>query len=368
VIQYRSLNSKGLSEYISSKEYEELNIIPITKHRAISHINNPRLNETDILLILAMEDNKLAGYLGILPDYIYNTRQEAIKCGWLSCFWVNPLKRGQGIGEQLIRKSLEYWNDSILSADYVPVSKKVYDKTKAFNKPYGKNGIRLYYRMDLYTILPPKNKFFYKIRHLLKILDFVFNIPIDIRLLFLKNSVKDVKFNYIDNIDDETEQFINGFQINQLFKRGKTELNWITKYPWVLSANSTNSSNQQYHFSSTEKAFDFYKIKLFNDQDQLIAFIVLSKRNQILKIPYCFVQKDYLPKVVELLVFHIVKWRISTFSAFHPGLVLYLTKVNTFQIYKKNIVKNYLVTSKIYPLFTIAELTIQDGDGDLAFT
>jgi hypothetical protein len=222
--------------------------------------------------------------------------------------------------------------------------------------------------MDLYTILPPKGKFFYKCRHLLRSLDFIFNIPIDIRLLFLKKGLKEVKFNYIDNIDDETEQFINGFQTNQLFKRGKTELNWITRYPWVLSANSTNSSNQQYHFSSTEKAFDFYKIKLFNNQDQLVAFIFLSKRNQILKIPYCFVQKDYFPNVVELLVFHIVKWRISTFSVFQPDLVQYLTNVNTLQIYKKTITKNYLVTSKMHPLFTETELTIQDGDGDLAFT
>lgn len=367
VIEYVTLNRKELSGYISSRAYEKMPVIPISRHRALSHINNPRLSETDILLILAMEDNQLAGYLGILPDFAYTADQTPVKCGWLSCFWVSPLQRGRGIGEQLIRKSLECWNDRIVSADYVPVSKRVYDKTGAFEKPVSKEGIRLYYRMDLFTILPPKNKLFDKLKILLKAFDFAVNIPLDIRLDILNRRLKKVNFQYVKEIDPDTGLFIKSFRENELFRREKTELQWINDFPWILKGDAA-PSGQHYHFSSYDKTFDFCNIRLLNNQGQMIAFLVLSKRNSVLKLPYCFAHTDHVPEVVKLIVYHIFKWRISTFVTYRPDIVKFLSGNDAFQIYKKTTVKNYLVTSGMYPLLAGNASKIQDGDGDQAFT
>jgi hypothetical protein len=368
VIEYVTLNRKELSAYISSRAYEKMPVIPVTRHRALSHIHNPRLDETDILLILAMEDSHLAGYLGILPDFVYTADHPPVKCGWLSCFWVNPVKRGLGIGEQLIRKSLECWNDHIISADYVPLSKGVYDKTGAFEKPLSREGVRLYYRMDLHTLLPPKNKLFYKFKNLLKFIDYVINIPLDIRLEILHRILKKVNFQYITEIDHDTEKFIEGFQPYQLFRRGKAELKWINDYPWILKDNASDLSKQQYHFSAYDKAFDLFNIRLLDKKGQMIAFLILSKRNYVLKLPYCFVQKDYVPDVVEVIKYHILKWRISTFVTFQPDIVQFMGDHNALQIHRKASVKNYLVTTKMFPLCIESELRIQDGDGDQVFT
>src|SRR5690606_27351769 len=130
---------------------------------------NPHLVEDDILLILAFKTGVLVGYLGILPDVIYGNEQKHVKIGWLSCLWVSPNSRGKGISLFLINHALRLWNHNILSADYVPFTKNIYDKTNGFeSQPFPKFGLRMYIKSDLATILTPKKLVFSKIKPLLQ--------------------------------------------------------------------------------------------------------------------------------------------------------------------------------------------------------
>ena len=88
MIEIRLLNKQLLSEFINSREYQKLKHLPISKHRAISHIKNPRANDTDILLLLAFQNKQLVGYLGVLPEQIINNNKVE-KWGWLSCLWID---------------------------------------------------------------------------------------------------------------------------------------------------------------------------------------------------------------------------------------------------------------------------------------
>ena len=87
--------------------------VPISRHRAWSHIRNPRVSENDVILVLAMVNGKMAGYLGVLADHIFLNNQKE-KAGWLSCMWVDPEVRGQGIAKQLLNRVLERWDNRIL--------------------------------------------------------------------------------------------------------------------------------------------------------------------------------------------------------------------------------------------------------------
>ena len=71
MIDIRLLNKKHLNEYINSDIFADQDNIPISKHRALSHFNNPRLDEDDIILLLAYENDRMIGYLGVLPDKIF---------------------------------------------------------------------------------------------------------------------------------------------------------------------------------------------------------------------------------------------------------------------------------------------------------
>ena len=41
MIQLKTLNKKQLAEFVSSGDFEKYDFLPITAHRAKSHINNP---------------------------------------------------------------------------------------------------------------------------------------------------------------------------------------------------------------------------------------------------------------------------------------------------------------------------------------
>ena len=99
-----TLNKSQLLQFINSDEFNTLPNIPISYIRAVSHINNPRANENDVLLILIYLDFGLAGYLGIVPDLIFkNDKPE--KIGWMSCIWVHQNARGKGLAKTLTNKA-----------------------------------------------------------------------------------------------------------------------------------------------------------------------------------------------------------------------------------------------------------------------
>lgn len=94
MIEFEFLNKQLLSQYISSNDFGSQQTLPISKHRALSQINNPRAEENDVLLILAKEEGQVLGYTGVLPDMLF----DSIKFGWLSCLWVSEEARGKNIG------------------------------------------------------------------------------------------------------------------------------------------------------------------------------------------------------------------------------------------------------------------------------
>ena len=308
MIEIKTLNKKTLLEYINSAGFGAGPDIPISVHRALSQIKNPRLDENDVILLLAYDDGVLVGYLGILPDTVFRKGKGLEKIGWLSCLWVSQHVRRRGISVELMSKSLELWNNHVLAADYVPFTKKIYDRTNQFvDTPYTKRGIRLYVKSDLHTILPPKGNIFQRLKGLLKAIDFCVNGILNVRLKLFAEDFSPLHFEYINSIDEEVNDFISAKQEKQPFRRNKDDLNWIVQNPWIIPANQKDDLNRKYYFSSTAKSFDFYLLKVRNSDQKLIAFLMFAKREDRLKLPYLY-HDNCLDTIVKVINCRLVKW------------------------------------------------------------
>jgi GNAT superfamily N-acetyltransferase len=366
MIRLEAYNRNKLRKLIESRDFGQLPFLPISKHRAISHINNPRTDNSDTLLLLAYDDDVLVGYLGILPDWIYDKQGNKDKCGWLSCMWIDEQNRGKGISKKLVTQALKSWDQKILVTEFTTAAKGLYDKTGAFKDLQIKEGLRLYVRSDLARLLPPKGKIFSKLRPLWNLVDLGANIFLDLRFLRHSKTI-DPHWKYPEKIDLEIEQFIKSKQESQIFKRGEKELNWILNYPWIISAQPDELS-QKYHFSSVAGIFEFTPVKLKNSQGKLIAFILFARRDGSLKIPYCYFDQEVLSQVLDCIRWHLVSWRIKTCTIFHPGLVGGFRKSGRPSLYKK-VVKRHYIISTVFNQFSSNEIYhIQDGDADCAFT
>ncbi|MES2587748.1 MAG: GNAT family N-acetyltransferase [Bacteroidota bacterium] len=367
MIEIKHLNKNDLLDFIKSEEFSTLNFIPISKNRAISHCENPRLNQNDVLLFLAYEDKNLVGYLGALPDQIF-INDSFQKCTWLSCLWIDPQQRGKKIAQKLLDSCFQVWENRILVTEFTDSAKYLYDKSGIFNSLSEKRGVRLYFRSDLEKLLPPKKEFFNKIKPLLKVSDNFFNLFIDFKNSFVRNKLNStLKIVRVSEIDDELIDFIKSKQEKQLFKRGKEELNWILKFPWIVSSPQTSES-KKYHFSSVDKSFEFIALKLYNKTNELRAFVMFSKRNQSLKLPYCYFENENLPDIMDVINYYIQELKVSTFTCFNYEIAIFLNENKTKAFHKKEIKRNYIISKVFGETVLEQKFEIQDGDADACFT
>lgn len=361
MIEIRLLDKKGLAEYLYSDAYIQSPVVPITRHRALSQIRNPRAEADDVLLLLAYEGDTLVGYLGVLPDRMNGD----LKCGWMSCLWIAPEHRGKQIAQRLLEQCFEAWGQKLLATEFTAPAKKLYDKTGRFRDLQIKRGIRLYLRSDLHTLLTPRKAWFSKIAFLFKAFDAMANLVLDVRFLFWRPGLGELKLEYVREVDEETAHFIEGSRGAHGFQKSAAELNWMMQHPWVLSAPEKDDFGKRYHFSSTDQSFDFYGVKVKNRAGRLVAFLIFSKRNRFLKLPFCYLNKE-VDAVLQVIDFHLHRWRVNTFTVFHPALVERLRQRRSGLFLKRGVQRHYLI-SKIFESEG-SEFEIQDGDGDCGFT
>jgi GNAT superfamily N-acetyltransferase len=365
----KNITAGALKDFIHSPEYKKLSVVPITRHRALSHVTNPRVSKDDVVLLLAYTDQRLIGYLGILADKITLNGIEH-KAGWMSCIWVEENSRGKGVSKALMKEAFRVWDQKVIATEFTPEARQAYLRSGLFSEIISYSGIRGYLRFNLSEILAAKGSFFRKMKPLLRIADAILNIFNNLRISLLKNqNVSHRSIEYVNEIDQETDLFIKQFQKDNLPKRQADELNWIIKNPWILVAPGKDVSSERYFFSSLEKHHSIMNVKIYDDQQQVKGFFMLVIRGKNLKIPYCFFNTQDTKEMATLILAHMREMRLNMITTFHPALKEYLLNHSTPFIYKKEFTREYLV-SKIFQedLVNNSSHLFQDGDGDVAFT
>ncbi len=361
-METKTYNKHELREFVNSDFYKELQNIPISKHRAISQVRNPRADENDILLVAAYDGKKLVGYLGILPDYLFSDGKTD-KVGWLTCFWVDNDYKSKNVAANLFLRVIRGWDQKILITNIVPALEPVYQKTKIFQPTTYKSGIRGYVRFSLNTILPPKHLFFRKIVPVLKLADIILNLPVDLKLTVFKTFKTNIQFEYLKKLSEEDENFITRTPEPNWNQRGIDEINWIISNPWIIQGPADQESSR-YYFSSVSKQFFYRILRVKNNRNEIIALAVLMIRNKNLTTPYLFCSESGWEPLSEIIVNTLKEQKLNMFTTFHDKLARTLKSIRTPFLFTKIIKKPYLISKKFE---YITELNFQDGDGDCAF-
>jgi GNAT superfamily N-acetyltransferase len=369
-MQIRELNAMKLNEFIHSDEFRNMENIPVAYHRAVSHLNNPRLKNEDILLVLAYEENKMVGYLGALPDDIF-IKDKSVHVAWLSCLWVHSDMRGKGLAPLLLKKMTDLWAENLLITNYTPIAKKSYDKVGVFTSLKNYHAVRAYLRMNLHQLQILKNPSNKKYLILYKIFDACVNILLECRLIFF-NKNKYIKNLITENIqlaDKEVESYITELNRNELTRRNISEINWITNFPWLKLSKNDNGEARRYEFSSVAEEFNVLNVKIRNSENNLIGFLMLHIRDKMMQVPYAWFEEKNSGSVAAAIYFYMLKLRLRTLTVSHPLLSRYIMTDNSLFFKKRNLNKGFLITESLKKQIENIEFTeLQDGDGDSAFT
>jgi hypothetical protein len=368
MITLKTLHKEGLRDYLNSQKYREGSVIPISAHRAQSHLQNPRAREEDVLLILAESGDELAGYLGILPDDLYAGGQ-VHHVGWMSCLWVDERFRGQKIAQSLVNACMDSWGSNILLTEFTKEAGALYRKTAFFEPIRSLEGKRYYILSDLETFLPPKMPELKRYSGILALTDRVVNTVIR-KLRRLK---KEQKLHYnviiVSKLDTEMSDFIAAHQGDSLFRRDSREIQWILDYPWILSGDKNSREAARYHFSSYERNFECQALKITDPDGKLIAVALITIRNGHLRIPYFYA--DSATAGLREIIFYLIREKgIKTMTIFQKRLNAALDDSSVTALYIKPQNREFLMAKPLIDATEFKTLpgSIFDGDGDCAFT
>jgi GNAT superfamily N-acetyltransferase len=370
-MEIREIRQHQLQAYIDSTEYKTTKYVAISKHRALSHLRNPRVKPDDLVLVLIYEAGGMVAYLGVFADELhFSTGIERV--GWLSCMWVNPIMRGKGIAKKLIQTVFEAWDYKILVTEFTPAAHGLYNRTEQFLDLAEPEGIRGYLRLNLAYLLPKKDEKWNKWKPFLSCIDTLFNLPNYLRLKGRRSTSlesKGISFEYLSEIDAESWSFIQANKSKELMNRSREDLTWLVKNPWLLSSGLKDHNAKRYHFSATDTSFTFLNVKVYDDKLKMLGFLLISIRGKNMKVPYAYFLDGAEEQVLEVVYEHLLGLKLDMLTVFHPVLVQTIKNGNT-PFFKKRAFKRHYIIGKVLgeQLAATPDFIIQDGDADAAFT
>jgi GNAT superfamily N-acetyltransferase len=370
MLTIRNIAQSELEDFIHSKEYLEFEHIPISRRRAKSYLNNPRADEKDIILFLAYWDGKYVAYLGALPDIIFSS-DKSERVAWLSCMWADKKYRRKGIALQLLKHAYKEWNGKLLITNFIPSAKGAFDKTEMFEELHSNNGVRAYLRFDLANILPRKKTSLKKIKGIIRLLDRILNLFYQTRFIFMKQKKLSGAYHSeeIRYIDNEVNKFIISKNTNTLSRREALEYNWLIKFPWVVQGKLPDDEQTKYEFTVICPKFKQTFIKVLNSENKLIAFLILTQRDNELKTPYLFFDRHETEIIYAIIIRYMMKNKICTLITYHSILAEYILNHHTPFIYKKKSVYSFLISKHLlHKIDNKEQYVFYDGDGDGLFT
>jgi len=365
-MKFKEIKIKDLDEFIKSEWFLTSSDLPITTHRAISQIKNPRALSNDICLILALNDkNELLGYIGILSD---NFHEKATHFGWLSCWWVHPQK-GNRVGFSLFLQALIAWNNQFVITDFTPQIKNIIERTRMFEFTPTQYGIRGFLGFNFFEILPRKFPLLAKTKSILKFIDFSFNGILKLRNLYLKKvyQTENINISIEENIDSEIAKFISKHQQKEYFGRNADDLNWILNNNWVLENNKlAQNEAKKYYFSSSDSVFKYHLLALRKSK-KLFAFAILRQRKLSFTLPYIYSETGFESEVMQCIYHYLLKFNATDFTIFNKQFVKISEKQKHPFLYTRKIPKDFALTNEMAQNID-TEKYLQDGDGDYVFT
>lgn len=350
------------------KELWGQDVIPITKHRLFSQLQNPRAKDNDIILFVAYVEKKIVGYIGILPDY-FTENGETHQIAWATTGWVNPNVKNTGLGAFLFLSAIENYPDSYAAIDISESAYQFYEINKdVATLPNLEGNVYV-----LWLNLPSEDKIELDLKTKFKLLIKKFALPIFNKLMLNKankwliSNQQPFTLEYINAIDIQANTFIQNYRKSEeLVQRDANELNWILNNPWVLSAPLLHKMDTNYYFSTIDTRFYYISFKVFDLNKEMVGFVILKLRGNYLHVPYVYYKPEAIGLIVKVIMQHVIQLKAETLTVYNQELTKFIETIN-FPFYKINSVKKRMVASNKLAS-KLEQSFLQDGDADCVFT
>ncbi|OEK09697.1 hypothetical protein A8C32_13430 [Flavivirga aquatica] len=364
----KKILKKDVPEFIQNPIFWNHSFLSVTKHRLYAHYMNPNCDDDDIVLLLAYLNDEIVGYMGVFIDII-EVNGKSQKIGWLSTWWVHPKTKGTGIGRKILNTMYESLDGRIGVSQFTPSAKRVYVKSGYFNELKTNKGFKFAFRSNLNIVIPLINPKLTKFLPLFSLTDILINLPINLKNQMHKfttmQRLKNIKIEYVNIIDNETEKLIRDHSSNHLSQKSPQFFQWLKAHHWVQEAPLIKYDiHEKYEFSMSAEKFNIYFTKVFNN-NKLVGFLVLQRKNHLLKVLFAYYIDGNQNIMANLILLHAFKLKIKELVCYDEKINNIIVSSKTY-LYKRKKLKESII-SKVFEEKNYSNYNLNFGDGDCCF-
>ncbi|MBN1951633.1 MAG: GNAT family N-acetyltransferase [Bacteroidales bacterium] len=366
-IRIRYIRTGGLTEYVSSDDFRHQDFEAISILRAYSHANNPRSKPDDVALLLAYDEEKLAGYLGAIPEILFKGDQAYEVC-WYSCMWVSPEYRREGIAKMLLEDAGRHYGNRVFITNYISSSKAAFLKNDQFSEIMVLQGVRAYLRFNLRQYLPQRKPAFAIFRPVLGLMDVCGNLLTGIFIRPGKSRSELYSIKPVKGIDDELAAFIDQEMRDSPFRRGAREFEWLIKFPWVTALRADCVDPSRYYFSQFSPDFRQWMLEIRDRKGRISGFALLTRHKNILKTRYILGKYQVMPELFRFIYRLMKSEKISTLVSHSAKMVPEIMRHRRSFILLRPSEHGFMATPEAVELLKGEKGEFYEGDGDGMFT
>ena len=273
-------------DIFSNPSFEE--VAPISLLRATAQSKNPYGHPQDVALFVAFSGSQCVGYHGLLPA-IFNHGDNHASVYWATAFYVAPGFRGQGVGKCLLEEIKNAKVDFFVT-----------QMTESAERTYKSAGYQDIGTLDYFQLrvdrLDFPGRFFDAITPLFRKKDpDPKRLPPDsiglkrtvyrlIKKIFYGIAVskshklkRRFSWKVVDQINESLWGALDQHLNEPAFFRGTEAVNWMLKYPWVVSGSDKITDMPNYYFSGVREIFRYVAIEISSPGGRRPkGFVVLS--------------------------------------------------------------------------------------------
>ena len=364
-MEIKCYTAKQLKTELTRSDLWDQKYCPITRHRAISIIMNPRTLPSDPVLIVGYLNGEVSGYIAIVPDALYSGG-ESVRLGWMGSWWSDPDPSNSMMAVRLLMKVYELYNGFVAGFSAAEKAEQIFRNSNRFKDFRFAAGYQYLLRSNLGYWIPRKYPGMRHLGGIIRLADGLLNLVQNTRLRLWRSSNKidrSLSIEYLTQIHDtDTIEFIRQHSNSQLTRRNHEDINTMIKYPTSLATILEDKNKSKYFFSNTSERFLYRLYRILDSSKKIAAVVLICVDGDHLTVPFVFNRKDIEKIVLISVLHHIIDMNIDMVTTFHAGLIEQMKMLKVPYVYKKKRKRNSLISKKINHKPYINPY-MQDGDG-----
>ena len=220
------LTKKVLRGYLDNDTYWYNQTTAFPKSKVWWLLNNERISEDDFCGVVAEENDKIVGLVYMIPDVLRTqANEEKQKIYWMIYWWISNKYDGQVLSTYMYNEALSLAKNQVIIKYFADSATSFYEKM-----PF--KTIAEYYRYTIFISLDPsiliaKFSFLKPFKRLLHAVDYVVSKSLQVYNLYkLKTRTQHLKYEYINELDTQTWQYIKPLCAKDFIAKTKAYVNW----------------------------------------------------------------------------------------------------------------------------------------------